>query len=491
MTASVPAAFLRSAAVAIGLSCFLAATLRADDTLLLRNVNVLPMDAPRVVENQALLVKDGVIAAVGDVRAIRQPRGAKVVDGGGGFVMPGLSDMHAHVAGYTDGESAGANAEVAANQLLLYLATGVTLLRDPSGSPAHFEYRRRLREGELLGPDLYFTSPLLEGEQAVWDFAVKLVDPAEAEPLLARYAADGYWGVKVYHTLSAEVFEAVMAAAQRHGLKVIGHVPFEVGVERALASGIYSIEHLRGYDFDGMSPDALAADGGRSAERFGSLATMTDARMNELVGLTVLAGTWNTPTLAINRFLFDAEGRAALAEHPRFRLVHPNLQQAVVKSSALDDIFSAPARTALREVLPRQQALVRRLNAAGAGILIGTDAIVPAYVPGFTPIDEMQALAAGGMPVFDVLQAATRDAAVSLGIDAERGTVAAGKRASLILLERNPLEDLDALWSLRGVVHRGRWLSFAEIEDRLERQAEARAAASPDAPVKQGRGDER
>lgn len=444
------------------------------DTYLLRRVNILPMDTPRVLENQDMLVRNGNIAAIGGHGSLLAPDDAIVIDGGGHYLLPGLSDMHAHVSVYSDVDGKTDDAGVAENQFLLYLATGVTLLRDPSGSPAHFGYRDRIAAGEIPGPDFYFTSRVLEGENAVWDWAIKALDPAEVEPLIAGFARDGYWGVKVYHTLSSEVFEAVIEAGRRHGIPVIGHVPFEVGIEASLIAGMYSIEHLRGYDFDGLSIEQLAAEGGRSALRFSSMNRMSDERMDELVELTLLAGTWNTPTLAISRFLFDTELRAGIAEHPRFALVHPQMQQAQLNANALDAIFSPESKAALREVFPRQQELVRRLNAAGAGLLIGTDAVIPAYVPGFTPIDEMLAIAEGGVSSFDVLHSATVGAAESLGIEARRGTVAVGKEASLILVDGNPLLDLNVLWALQGVLHHGRWMSLADIEQQLCEQAATR-----------------
>lgn len=461
-----------------GLGAVVAATLVTSaafgETHLLGNVNVLPMDAPRVLESQDVLIRDGIIAALGEHGSLVVSDDTIVIDGDGAYLLPGLSDMHAHISVYSDADGQTENAGVAENQFLLYLATGVTLLRDPAGSPAHFGYRERIAAGEIPGPDLYFTSRLLEGENAVWDWAIKVLDPAEAEPLIAGFARDGYWGVKIYHTISAEVFDAVIEAGKRHDLPIIGHVPFEVGIERSLLAGMYSIEHLRGYDFDGLGLEALAADGGRSALRFSSMNHMSDERMDELVDLTVSAGAWNTPTLAISRFLFDAELRASVAEHPRFALVHTQMQEAQTNANALDAIFPPESKAALREVFPRQQELVRRLHEAGAGLLVGTDAVIPAYVPGFTPIDEMLAIAEGGVSTFAVLSSATRDAAASLGIESSRGTVAVGKQASLILVDGNPLEDLTVLWELEGVFHHGRWMTLADIERRLREQAAAR-----------------
>jgi len=468
----------RSSKMPVVLRLLFAATLlqasfaSSADSYLLNNVHILPMDSPRLLRNHSVLVEDGVITAIGISGLIDAPSEVEVVDGGGGFLMPGLSDMHAHIGGDADSYKPG-TVTVAENQLLRYLATGVTLLRDTAGSPQHFEISTKLKNREWLGPDLYFTSPVLEGENAVWgEFTTKVLQADKAGKLVREYAEDGYWGVKVYHTVSAEVFDALISAGERSSIPIIGHVPFAVGIERALRAGIYSIEHLRGYDFDGMTLQALAADGGRSAERFLSLKRMSEQRMEQLVSLTLRHGVWNTPTLAINRFLFDQQSRAALSEHPRYPLVHPNIRHAVENASQLDSIFSEGARDALQQVLPRQKELVKRLYEAGAGVLIGTDAVVAAWVPGFTAIDEMQSIAEAGLSNYDVLKMATVDAARFMGISDERGTIAAGKQASFILLDGNPLESLDNLWGLRGVLHNKRWLTAAQMRLQLEQQAE-------------------
>lgn len=99
------------------------------DSLLMENVSILPMDTPRILDNQSLLVKNGLIAAIGNAGVFEVPADTRVIDGGGGFLMPDLSDMHAHIRGYTDDESITVNADIAANQFLLYLATGATAER--------------------------------------------------------------------------------------------------------------------------------------------------------------------------------------------------------------------------------------------------------------------------------------------------------------------------------------------------------------------------
>lgn len=470
---------MRRAAASILLTVALqASTAGWSKPLLLRDVNVLPMDGDRVLEHHSVLIDEGVIVAMGPSGSLAVDEDAEVVDASGQYLLPGLSDMHAHIDGYASESGAVTGTSVGENQLLMYLATGITLLRDTAGSEGHATTRQKLQSNTWLGPELHYTTPVLEGENAVWDFSTKVLNADAVDELIAGYAESEYWGVKTYHTLSADVFEAVLASAAKHDLPVVGHVPFEVGIEDALRGGMLTIEHLRGYDFDGMSVETLVKDGGRSKERFSSITRMSDARMNTLVELTMVEGVWNCPTLAISRFLYDPQSRAALADHPRFPLVHPTLRSAVVNSSSLDDIFSAEAKAALREATPRSLELIRRLHEMGAGLLIGTDAVVPAWVPGFTPIDEMKMMASSGISNYEVLRMATVNAAEVLDLSSERGTISVGKRASLILLKENPLRDLDALWKLRGVAHNGLWLSYDDLKAGLEQQAESFPDAS-------------
>lgn len=434
-------------------------------------VNVVPMDAPRVLRDQTVIVEGGVIVAMGDPALVQPPRRAQIVRGEGRYLAPGLADMHTHLAGYVGEAAAGDNPAIAANQLLMYVATGVTLVRDMSGTPAHRLYRARIESGEWVGPDLYYTSPIVEGAHPVWNTSIQVTDPSAVEALVAGFARDGYWGVKVYHTVSRDVFDALLAAAARHRLPVVGHVPFEVGIDRAIAAGQYGIEHFRGYDFDGVPLARLEIDGGRSAERFGSWLRMSDARRTQLIHDTVAAGVWNTPTLVASRFLYDAQARQALARNPRFAMAHPSLRAQVLGASGLDRIFPADARAAMRAAEPRILAMTKALNDAGGRLLVGTDAVLPAYVPGFTPIDEIETFVTAGVSNFDALRAATALAAQSLGVGDRMGTIAVGKRANLILLDGNPLEDVSHLWELSGVMVRGRWFSFQDLQIRLATMA--------------------
>ncbi len=449
---------------------------RSAEVVAFVGVNVVPMDAERVLADQTVVVRDGRIVALGARGSIVVPRGASRVDGRGRYLLPGLADLHAHVGSYDSG-NAPDSAAVLRSELLLYVATGVTLIRNMAGGPKHLEYRARVASGEILGPRIYTATNIVDGPNAVWAFSIKMAEPAEADALVEGFVRDGYDQIKVYNELPRVAYAALLDAAARRGIRVVGHVPFSVGIDSALAAGQYSIEHQRGYDYDGVRPQALVLDGGRNPERFGSWTRMSDERMRDLVRKTAAAGTWNTPTFVIDELLYDTDARRALASAPSLRFVHPAVRAAIA-SNQLDAIFSPESKAALRMSMPARYRILKMLDAADAGLLTGTDTVVPYLVPGFTPIDELDHFVAAGLTPYRALRAATINPARFLGIDAEAGTVAVGKRADLLLVDANPLEDVGNLWKRSGVMLAGRWLPQAEIDRLLESMAATYPAAT-------------
>ncbi|MSQ98971.1 MAG: hypothetical protein EXR85_06735 [Xanthomonadales bacterium] len=435
------------------------------------DVNVLPMSGPVVLTHQTVLVRGGRIAAVAPADKITLTPDVVRIDGRGKYLMPGLSDMHAHI---TPSEPPGTTAE-----LLLYLASGVTTLRNMAGFPGHLPLRQAIKDGAVLGPRLYTTSPLLEGEDAVWDFSVKVLNAEEARTRVREYAQQGWDFIKVYHTLSAEAYAAVIEEARAQGIRVVGHVPFTVGIEEVLADGQSSVEHLRGYDIDGLSPDVLAIGGGRSPQRFASWLSMSDERMADLARQTAHAGTWNTPTLVVNMMLADFETLPEMAKHPMAVYLTPEML-GMLEENPLEKIFSPESRAMLGRVLPQQYKFIKALHDAGAPLMIGTDTF-PSLVPGFTVIDEIDHFVKAGLSPYDALFAATVAPSVYLGQTSADGTVTAGQETDLILLDANPLEDTNNLWQLEGVMVHGRWLLKSELLSMIT--AELLRAASKPAPT--------
>jgi imidazolonepropionase-like amidohydrolase len=435
--------------------------------LVVIGADVLPMDKPGVLSDQTIVIRDGRIVAMGARASVPVPVGATEIDGTGRFLLPGLADMHAHLA---DRPAASPDPVdlVVRSQLLSYLATGVTLVRNMRGSDAHRDYRRLVQDGSVTGPRIFTTTNFIDGPDGTWSRSLVVTTADEARAAVEQAVSAGYDQVKVYHSLSPEAYAAIMETAARLGIRAVGHVPLSVGIDAALAARQYSIEHLRGYDFDGVRPEALTLDGGRNAERFTALQRMSPGRMRQLAAATASAGTWNCPTLVLDQMLFDVDLRNRILQDERIGLVLPEIRTRI-DSNHLDKIFSAEAKQALRTSLPYRYQLVRMLQEAGAGLLVGTDTPVPFLVPGLTPIDEIQHLVAAGLSPFEALHAATAAPARFLGIAADSGTVAAGMRADLILLEANPLEDVSNLWRLVGVIRDGRWLARSTLEAELQR----------------------
>ena len=426
------------------------------------DVNVVPMDSAQVLLRQTVIVRGDKITDIGNTADVAIPGNARRVPGAGRYLLPGLADMHVHLAD-KDGP--------ARAELLLYLATGVTLVRNMRGSDAHLDYRRRVAGGEWLGPRIFTTTNLLDGPTPVWPDSITVSDPAQVPALVAGFVRDGYDQIKVYNELPRTVYAALADSAAQNGIKIVGHVPFSIGIDAALAAGQYSIEHLRGYDFDAVRPQALVLNGGRNAERFSSWQRMSDDRRRDLVRKTVQAKAWNCPTFVTDDMGSSSpERRRELASNPLVRYLPPEDRPSIVNGGD-DALFPEEARKALRESVPKRYQFLKMLSDAGTGLLIGTDSNLPFLIPGFTAIDEMQHFVNAGLTPYQALRAATSEPARFLGISAGSGTIGKNKRADLLLVDANPLDDIQNLWRFSGVMVNGNWLSKSELYSKLDELA--------------------
>jgi imidazolonepropionase-like amidohydrolase len=408
----------------------------AGDTVF-TDVAVVPMDRDRILEHRNVVVRDGRIAAIG---AEEPPEGATVIDGRGRFLMPGLADLHVH-CWYEE-------------ELLLFLANGVTTVRNTWGKPMHLRWRDEIERGERLGPVFFTTGDITDGRPPVWQGSTGVASAEEARTVVAAQARDGYREVKIYDRLSLEAYEAVLEEARGRGLRVTGHVPDAVGIDRALGRQD-CIEHLDGY--------------------FHLFTRWEETLAKELARRTAAAGTWNCPTLVVYEKVVAPDEAERLRARPEMRYVPPRL--AATWDPRRDFRFKDMRAEDFRGLRPwnaRRRAFVKLLHDAGAPLVLGTDAGNPFVVAGWSAHEELALLVAAGLTPFEALSTATRNAAEYLGDDA--GTVAVGNRADLLLLEGNPLEDVrHAAWPA-GVMARGRWLPAEEIGRNLDELVASYAA---------------
>ncbi|MGH7629988.1 MAG: amidohydrolase family protein [Gemmatimonadales bacterium] len=401
------------------------------------DVAVVPMDRERVLEHRTVVVARGRIIGIGATASLRIPPGFRRIDGRGKYLMPGIAEMHAHVPGEEN--------PAAVDIMALYVLTGATTIRGMNGTPFQYELRRRITAGEILGPTLFAVAPPFSGES--------VGSPDDERRKVREYKAAGYDLLKIYPGIPRETYDAIVGTAREVGILYAGHVPHEVGLRHAIASR-QSVDHLDGYVEASRGDDATIADLARASRE---------------------AGIWNAPTMDVWKTILGTRSIDELRRRPELQYVRSELSDQWVKQTAQFARGSfwrgALERVGMRqspaEIVALRDRILQALHRAGAGLILGADSPQVFSVPGFSLAREMRAMVEAGVPTYAVLEAATKNPAGFFGREAEFGTVEMGKRADLLLLDGNPLEDIRNVHRQAGVMVRGQWLPKAEIDRRL------------------------
>ena len=443
----------------------------SDSSLAIKNVTVISMADADVHRGQTVVVQDGRIAEIGPSEQVRPPSGAIVVDGTGRYLIPGLADMHAHV--YSDSE------------LLLYVAHGVTRIRNMWGSHTSLAMRARSDSGVITAPRILTAGRLVDGSPPLWgETSASVTDPETARVIMDEEQEAGFDFLKVYETLSAETFDAIAAHAADIGHPFGGHVPRSVPLERALRSGMHTIEHNSGWGpatrvYRPRGPDEGRevlqgiARGDTGWERLFDL-----DRTRELAELAAESGVWHVPTLSWYAGAYVSRRQA------QDRFARAGMESMSPRVLAAWDPAANPGLQSLSDetleafqtLLAIEQIRTKALHDAGAPLLLGTDAPNPFVPTGAAVHEELALLVEAGLTPFEALQTATSAVADFLG-DSTVGTIAPGHLADLVLIDGNPLENISATREIAGVVLRGRWLARDTLDSLLQR-----AVASYDAP---------
>jgi imidazolonepropionase-like amidohydrolase len=429
---------------AVGL---LTVTAAAQDVTVFRNVAVIPMDAERVLEARTVVVRSERIESLGPAASAEIPAGARVIDGTGKYLVPGLAEMHAHVPG-------GADPGYVEEVLFLYVANGVTTARGMLGEPSHLELRERIARHEVLGPRLYTSGPSLNGQ--------RVGSPADAERMVREQAEAGYDFVKVHPGPTRAEYDAAVEAALASGIELAGHVPAEVGVRRALEAKQATIDHLDGY-LEALVPEARRTAGGFFGLNFADAANRS--LIPGLVAATLAAGVWNVPTQTlIDNVPAPTPTVDELLARPELAYVSQDTRTQW--ANAKRNVTSAPGYEPdrARALVSVRRELIKALHDAGAGLLLGSDAPQIFNVPGFSLHRELAAIVAAGLTPYEALRTGTANPAVFFDAPDEFGTIRAGLAADLMLVSANPLEDVAALALPDGVMVRGRWLDRAALD---------------------------
>lgn len=362
------------------------------------NANVLSMEDPEISIGQTVLVHDGRVVEIRGTADGAPPPDARIVDLQGAYLMPGLADMHVHLR---------------REHVHGFLRSGITTVRDLWGHSETLELAEEARLDGLV-PRIVLTGPGIDGSPPIRPTPAVLDRPEDATGLVSDLVAQEWGALKVYQNLRHAPFLALSDAARDAGIGLVGHVPTDVPLEDALGR-MRSIEHLEGYD------KALA---GHRLTGFRSWASVDPAMMPLLADRTVESGTWNTPTMVIVARALSNNSSGAQA------------------ARAMDNV----------------RLMVRRLHEAGAPLMAGTDAGIAGIAAGASLHDELNEFVKAGLSAYAAIRTATVNPARFLGMDRESGVVAAGAVADLLVVDSNPLEDLNAARDPTAVILRGRFL---------------------------------
>jgi len=415
------------------------------------NVNVIPMSDERIVEQQTVIVSDGIIGSIGPVDEMPVPEGARVIDGTDRFLIPGLAEMHAHVPPVASGDLE--------RDFALFIANGVTTVRGMLGHPSHLQLRQELLEGKTPGPRLITSGPSLNGRS--------VSGAADGARQVREQHAAGYDFIKIHPGLDDEEFTAIAAAANELGMPFAGHVPVAVGLTNALASGMASIDHLDGY-MAAMMPPHYDASGGYGGFFDVLLAGDVDeGRIPDLAAATAAAGTWTVPTETLVEQLINEVPANELQSRVEMQYVPEATIESWTQAKQRQQEERGFSQEIAAKAIRIRRALIRELHDAGGGILLGSDAPQVFNVPGFSLHRELELMVAAGLTPFEALRAGTVNVAQFLGL--RTGVIEPGREADLVVLDSNPLEDISGTRRVHGVMVRGDWYSTADINALLER----------------------
>ncbi|TDD65640.1 hypothetical protein E1262_24735 [Jiangella aurantiaca] len=453
------------------------------------HATVIDVERGRRLPDTTVVVRGDRIAQVGPSAQVPVPPGVRAVDLRGAYLIPGLADLHVH-SSFPTIEPA------------LYIANGVTTVREMSGRAELHDWRDRADAGELLGPRWVIASRIVDGAPSLWDPnllpVVEVATEAEGRAAVRDAVAEGADAVKVYSRIAPAVYRAMAAEARRRGIPLIGHCPDALHIAEASDLGQASIEHLFSV-FVAASRDErrlraelarIRLDRGDYNGWFNALHPIDVQAMRtydrdqaaRLFDRFARNGTHQVPTMVMHQALDNArtldpsDPRRRYLPRPLLDVLDMVLRDWYLKGRTprLDAEWAAKSE--------HQLALIGAMHAAGVPLLAGTDYGTCGLFPGFSLHDELRQLVQAGLSAADALRAATVEPARFLGKH-RAGRIAPGAPADLVVLAADPLADIANTQRIDGVVTRGRYLDAAERQAVLDRVADEAAAMSPDAVV--------
>lgn len=464
----------------VGAALLAATVAPAQEALLVTDLQVVDVAAGTVAAGQDILIRDGVIAEVGEGLAAGE--GAEVYDAGGAFAIPGLWDAHVHVF------SSPAEPDTAFD---MYLLNGVTGIRDMGGLLSLEEQRRiasEVEDGTRRGPRVIPSGAWVDAPPGSWPGMYLAGTPEEGRERVREIASSGWPAVKSYSMLSPDTYRALAAEAEAIGLPLVGHIPESVTLAEAIVAGQDGMEHwgrvtmacstaeaelVAGAEAALASPDPrsalIAQMQGNNARVLG---TWDEGLCRDTVAAMAEARLAVSPTLVVADFYVgERPGPAAL----RMRVLPPEVRAAWEQPDFRLEAMTDEIRAIADQSIALDYRTFLMAHEAGVPILASTDASYanPFIFHGFSLLDEIDRYVAVGLTPQEALFTATVAPPVFLRLPDQDGTLAPGRRADLVLLTDNPLEGLATLRQPEAVIAKGRLMDQRDLvamaEDLLRR----------------------
>lgn len=456
------------------LSIVAAATCRAGPPvppapIVITDVTLLPMTpdgAP--LSHVSVTIENGRIASIQSRTPAKLPAAARRIDGRGKWLMPGFSDMHMHLGNdrmgriYLGDPTLPDGSFTLEEELTPLLANGILQIFNLSSMSETIGQRVEVESGRVVGPHIA-TAAMIDGSPPIWPLGMTraAATPGDGRQAVRDAKAEGYEFIKVYSKLTLETFTTIVEEARQQHMRVVGHIPQR-------GQGITEKFFIPGFD--------LVAH----AEEFAQHTDPPDhAAIPRYVEMAKRNGTWLVGTLSLDeRIVEEIRNPESLQRRDDLRYQHPRVYDVVINGNPYTKDRSEGRIRYVEAVVDFNCPLVKAFTAAGIPVLTGTDSPVPGVAPGFALHDEFEALAKCGMSNAQVLESTTRRAAEWLGTLPDRGTVEPGKRADLVLLDADPLENIANTRRISAVIAGGHYLPRAELDRRMA----ALAARNPRRP---------
>ncbi|MFN8257841.1 MAG: amidohydrolase family protein [Bacteroidales bacterium] len=422
------------------------------------HVNVIPMDKEIVLADQNVIVNNGIISEIGPSAKVKPPKGAKIVNAAGKFMLPALSDMHVHTEGDAwniiyPPEKKFTDKEINFSDILfLYIANGITTIDIMFAYPEHLELREKIKNHEIIGPRLIL-SRMIDADGKGWPSPLgsKIKDANDAKNAVIEMHQQGYDRVKVYSFLTKEEYDTIIAVAKRLKMPVDGHIPFSTSVEYVLKSGQEMIAHIE--------------------EIMKFAKSYNPEQVNYYATLLANSDTWVTSALILNKnlnaLLADS---ASQFSKPGTEYLHPMAKDlwAFLYQNIYKPINQEQRQNLTEGYKNFLKPFAYEFYKKGGKLLTGSDALVPSTLPGFSLHEELAELVDAGLSPYEAIKISTTNTFEFLGETETAGTIAKGKIANLLILDENPLENIINTKKIFGVMVQNNWISKHEIDLRLK-----------------------